>query len=89
MQAAAGVAAQAEDVAATGEQDAAQGYRDTAQAYEETETGDFITGIIKTVAGIGSIAAAPFTGRASVAAGGLLTTISGAETSLGDGSGIY
>lgn len=53
MQAAAGVVAQAENVAATGEQDAAQGYRDTAQAYEETETGDFITGAIKSVAGIG------------------------------------
>jgi hypothetical protein len=48
---------------------AAQGYLDTAKAQEEAGTGDYISGIIKGVAGIGSIALAPFTGGASLAVG--------------------
>jgi hypothetical protein len=67
MQKAANVAAQAEDVAATGEQATAQADLDAAKAYQEAGQGDFISSLIKGVAGVASLALAIPTGRASLA----------------------
>lgn len=57
---------------------------ETAAAGQQSELGSFLSGALKGAAAIAGIVAAPATGGAS-----LLATIGGAETSLGDGSGIY
>jgi hypothetical protein len=67
-----GIATQQEQLAA-----------DTRAAGRQAATGDFISGALKGVAAIATLALAPATGGASLAA------LGPALTSLGDGSGVY
>jgi hypothetical protein len=86
-QQASGVAQQADIAAATGEQQAAQEYAQEASLFNQSSTGDFISAVVSGIAGIIGMGTVflPSGGATS----GLLQTIGGAETSLGDGSGIY
>jgi hypothetical protein len=68
MQQASGVAAQAQQVAATGETEAAAEYGTEANLFKESETGDYITAALSSVAGVAEIGASFMTGGASTAA---------------------
>jgi hypothetical protein len=57
---------------------------ETRQAGQQSDLRDFLGGLMKGAAAVANLVAAPATGGAS-----LLITIGGAETSLGDGSGLY